>query len=112
MEISTAGIFVGGVLRFFLTEKDVRPALYGQFPEGWNGFPRQGGEEKIDRKKAWSADHAFFVWNFFGSFFVKKEQGKSYQAATMKVCTAQMPSTTMPRAMRYQPKAVKVCFLT
>ena len=80
--------------------------------QGVDWICQAGGEEKIDRKKAWSANHAFFDWNFFGSFFAKKEQGKSYQAATMKVCTAQMPSTTMPRAMRYQPKAVKVCFLT
>ncbi len=32
--------------------------------------------------------------------------------ASTKLCSAQMPSTRMPRAMRYQPKIVKVCFLT
>ena len=32
--------------------------------------------------------------------------------ASTNVCRAQTPRTTMPRAMRYQPKAVKVCFLT
>lgn len=32
--------------------------------------------------------------------------------ASTKLCSAQMPRTRMPRAMRYQPKIVKVCFLT
>ena len=32
--------------------------------------------------------------------------------ASTNVCGILTPRTTMPRAMRYQPKAVKVCFLT
>lgn len=32
--------------------------------------------------------------------------------ASTKLCSAQMPSTRMPSAMRYQPNTVKVCFLT
>ncbi len=32
--------------------------------------------------------------------------------ASTNVCKAQIPRTTMPRAMRYQPKTVKVCFFT
>ena len=42
----------------------------------------------------------------------RKGKRTSLYYASTKVCSAQIPRTTMPRAMRYQPKAVKVCFLT